>query len=103
MRDSFDRRTDDEEVPLQMIWDGKHRTALKISAWARNSAYNTRFTFNALSEYPARTLVEPPFPDSPEWVVTPVGSVIRRQSRDEDAPLTVVLPPKVAKVEEQAA
>jgi len=96
------QRTDDDERPRTLLWDGSSNRARELTEWARDSAHNTRFMWNPTLHAPgeARTLVE--HPDvlntagaivergtSAEWILTPVGSVVERLGRDVDAPLRV--------------
>lgn len=94
VRLASDARTDDEDKPLRMKWDGTEKTAREIVVWAMNGDLITRFMWNAALHAPdeARTLVERPFPDSSEWLLTPVGTVIVRQGRSDDAPLRLIPP-----------
>lgn len=100
---STDRRTDDPDQSSYMVWDGSAATAEAITAWSANSSLTVRFQCNLNLHEPdqARTFVERPFPESAEWVITPVGSVITRRGRDEDAPLTVTPPPTPEQVLEE--
>jgi hypothetical protein len=95
-------RTEDG-LPAMMTWDGTAQRAEQLRNWARDSAYNTRFSWAAHLDQEARTLVEYPEQlnqaggvavrgQSSEWVPTPVGSVIERLSPDRDAPLRVHVP-----------
>ena len=91
-----DRRTDDEDRPLRIAWDGTPAGARAITRWSATSALAVRFQWTEGVHEPdqARTLVEHDFPGSAEWVPTPVGSTIERAGRDIDAPLTVTPPPR---------
>jgi len=107
VRTASDNRTDDEDKPRRMTWDGTPETAHKLRVWSADESLNTRFAWISQLHTPdeARTLVQRPFPDSAEWMPTPVGSVIERLGREDDAPLRVILPPKpldpIAVLEEQ--
>lgn len=102
-----DNRTDDQDKPRTITWDGTPATARRIVKWSADSSLNTRFQYNEALHEPneARTLVQRDFPASAEWIPTPVGSVIERTGRDSDAPLVVHVPPKpqdpIAILEEQ--
>ena len=96
VRTSADSRTDDDDKPRRMTWDGDPATARKLIVWSADESLNTRFAWNPQLHAPdeARTLVQRPYPASAEWMPTPVGSVIERLGREDDAPLRVILPPK---------
>lgn len=96
VRSASDARTDDEDRPIRMTWDGTKETARKIIAWSMNGDLITRFSWSPRLHEPdeARTLVERDYPNSPEWRPTPVGTVIERTTRADDAPLRLHLPEK---------
>lgn len=93
-----DNRTDDEETPLQVLWNGTQERADTITEWCRDSAYNVRFSYNPRLHFPdeARVLIEHGFPESSSWEKVPVGAVIERENHDKDAKLRLVLPSKEA-------
>src|ERR1700752_1908404 len=98
VRTSADSRTDDDDKPRRMTWDGDPATARKLIVWSADESLNTRFAWNPQLHAPdeARTLVQRPYPASAEWMPTPVGSVIERLPRAADAPPRVLPPAKQA-------
>lgn len=92
VRLASDPRTDDDK-PLRMTWDGTEATARKIISWSIAADLSLRFSYNPrLPDNTARTFVERPYPESPSWEPTPVGSVIELAGKTQDAPLIVHLP-----------
>jgi hypothetical protein len=80
-----------------LVWDGTERRAQEIEAWARNSAFNTRWQYNTTRaalghDEVARVLIERDYPESDEWVVVPVGSTLSRSGDDPDEPIHLEVP-----------
>lgn len=93
-------RRDSGRPPRRMLWDGTPERAREIDTWARDSALLPRWQWTP-DGGEARVLVQRPYPDSAEWVVTPAGSVIRRieppkdeKMEEADWPLEVSPPPE---------
>jgi hypothetical protein len=73
------RRSSSSE-PRSVRWEGTPDSATRIAEWARNAALLARWQWSPGQE--ARVHVERPYPDSSEWVIVPVGAVIRRVAVD---------------------
>lgn len=77
--------------PRSLRWDGSAQSATQLSEWTRNAALLARWQWSPGQE--ARVLVERDYPNSAEWVIAPVGAVVRRVAVDgldeKDWPLRV--------------